>query len=236
MSPHADFLKKAELLLSRSKPPRDLLQVYAKWALNHQTPVVWIENWEGGSLLGRSKPSVEAVLLVFSRGHTMSRSTAWPRVLTAGWGSSPGLCKHCSCGLGLHWNILTSGKSLRVSSPQPCGPAVGLPSWVPGCRAHRHTGPPRPRSGSSCARPSLGCCTRSGRLPARGTPRCPAGWGLGPGRRRGAGARAAPGRSPADDTPHWRPPRPSHRRRHCPRSPRVGPPGGPGSGSGPPPA
>ena len=166
----------------------------------------------------------------------MSRSMAGPRLLPARLGVFPGLCTHCSCWLGLHWNILTSGKSLHVSSPQPCCPAVCLRFRVTGCPTHRHTGPPRPHSGSSCARPSLGCRTRSGRLPARGTPRCPAGWGLGPGRRRGAGARAAPGRSPADDTPHWRPPRPSRRHRRCPRSPRVGPPGGPGSGSGPPPA
>lgn len=101
--------------------------------------------------------------------------------------------------------------------------------------AHHHTGQPHPRSESSCGLPSLGCRTHSEQLPAHGSPRCPAGWGLGPAQRQGASAQGAPGRSPADDIPHWRPPRPSHRHKRCPRSHHAGPPDAPGSGSDPPP-
>lgn len=134
------------------------------------------------------------------------------------------------------WNSVTSGRSLHLSSLEPrCLPQSVCPPRSQ-ASAHHHTGRPHPHSESSCGLPSHGCHTRSEQLPVHGTPRCPGGWGLGPDQRRGVVAQAVPGHSPADDTPHWRPPRPSHRHRHCPRSRHAGPPSAPGSGLDPPPA
>lgn len=134
------------------------------------------------------------------------------------------------------WNSVTAGKSLHLSSLQPCCLTESVCPPRSQGSAHHRTGQPHPRSESSCGLPSLGCHTRSEQLPVPCSPRCPAGWGLGPGQRQGAEAQAAPGRSPADDIPHWRLPRPSRRHRHCPRSHHAGPPGDPGSGLDPPPA